>query len=148
MDRITHFFAQIPRDPRAANTAAITGVSTVALSAALVWCIRDYRAYLALGPGGPPYNVLGWAMITFLVRPFALSKSATTSTSDYPVEGAHEDIKALPERKGERATVGGIAPHRQLSQHPPAEMREVSLEPPNLTILFFLDATKGRQMHA
>lgn len=108
---------------------ALAGLSTFTVLSALVWCVLDYRAFLALGPGGPPYNVFGWAFMTFLVRPFALSKRAATSVSDYPADGAHESIQALPNRKGERASVGGIAPHRQLSQHPPAEMRKVSRHP-------------------
>ncbi|RGP78805.1 hypothetical protein FLONG3_3003 [Fusarium longipes] len=29
-----------------------------ALVAFTAWCIQDYRAYLALGPGGPPYNFI------------------------------------------------------------------------------------------
>ncbi|KXJ88656.1 hypothetical protein Micbo1qcDRAFT_166091, partial [Microdochium bolleyi] len=88
------------------------------------WCYHDYQAYLALGPGGPPYNVKGWAWITFGIRPFALSKSGATLVSDYPETGAHESTVRLPPRQGERALLGGIAPHRQLSQKAPEHMRE------------------------
>ncbi|GME32686.1 uncharacterized protein LTHEOB_10122 [Neofusicoccum parvum] len=105
------------------HPAQATGVSALAL-VLLVWCVRDYRAFLALGRGGVPYNPLGWAAITFLIRPFALSKTAAMRTDDYPATGAHEDVAALPPRTGSRAQVGGIAPHRQLSQHPPEELRE------------------------
>ncbi|KIW85386.1 hypothetical protein Z517_00776 [Fonsecaea pedrosoi CBS 271.37] len=120
MDYIKRLPPIASRD-RVANAAVLTGASTLALSA-LVWCIRDYHAFLALGPGGVPYNVKGWAFVT-MIRIFALSKRGATQVSDYPADGAHEDIKNLPLRKGDRAAVGGIIPHRQLSQHSPDEMK-------------------------
>ncbi|OAP60448.1 hypothetical protein AYL99_05450 [Fonsecaea erecta] len=125
------YLKRLPRLPpreRAVQVAVVTGASTAALGA-LVWCIRDYHAFLALGPGGAPYNVMGWAVVSML-RLFALSKRGATQVSDYPTEGAHEDIKNLPNRKGARADVGGVVPHRQLSQHPPDEMK------PYITNLF------------
>ncbi|CAF3451656.1 unnamed protein product [Fusarium graminearum] len=101
--------------------AATSGAAM--LVAFTTWCIQDYRDYLALGPGGPPYNVRGWAWITFGVRPFALSQSAATYVADYPTSGSHPEIQNLPRREGDRALLGGIAPHRQLSQHAPERMR-------------------------
>lgn len=91
----------------------------------VTWCYRDYQEFLALGPGGVPYNARGWAWITFGIRPFALSKSGTTRVADYPEHGAHPTIARLPVRRGARACLGGIAPHRQLSQHAPEKMRRV-----------------------
>ncbi|CZT48521.1 uncharacterized protein RSE6_09229 [Rhynchosporium secalis] len=96
-------------------TIPLVGAST----AALIWCIKDYRAFKALGPGGIPYNIFGWALITIFVRPFALSEKDTTWTGDYPSRGAHHDILDLEERKGGRAKLAGIAPHRQISQNAP-----------------------------
>lgn len=106
-----------------------TTSGAAALVVFAVWCIKDYGDYLALGPGGPPYNVKGWAWITFGIRPFALSKSGATYVADYPTEGSHPEIKSLPRRQGERALLGGIAPHRQLSQHAPSRMRTVCAWP-------------------
>ncbi|KIW66958.1 hypothetical protein PV04_06238 [Phialophora macrospora] len=117
MDRLT----QIPKLPPrelALNAAAVTA----ALSA-IIWCIRDYHEFLALGPGGAASNIRGWAMVTML-RPFALSKGGARQVSSYPADGAHEDIRDLPRRVGSPASVGGIIPHRQLSQHPPEEMKQ------------------------
>lgn len=107
------------------SVLASTGASVLAI--ALAWCVHDYQKYLRLGPGGPPYNLYGWALITFTVRPFALSASDAIWTGDYPATGAHGDILALPPRQGDRALVGGIAPHRQLSQHPSPDMKPVRL---------------------
>jgi hypothetical protein len=116
---LDHPILQRPRVITATSGAA-------ALLAFVAWCVKDYHDYLALGPGGPPYNVKGWAWITFGVRPFALSKSGVTYVADYPDSGSHSEIRSLPRRQGERARLGGIAPHRQLSQHAPERMREVS----------------------
>ncbi|KAH7018587.1 uncharacterized protein B0I36DRAFT_298276 [Microdochium trichocladiopsis] len=99
-----------------------TSVGTSLLAAFAAWCYHDYQEYLALGPGGPPYSLRGWAWITFGIRPFALSKSGATLVADYPNSGAHDDICQLPKRQGDRALLGGIAPHRQLSQRAPRNM--------------------------
>ena len=122
MDRLRQL-PQLPPRELAMNAAAITGLTTLAVGA-IVWCVRDYHDFLALGPGGAPYNVGGWTIVT-LIRPFALSKGGAKQVSTFPSEGAHEEIQNLPERKGERASVGGIIPHRQLSQHTPKEMQQV-----------------------
>lgn len=114
---------QLPPKELAVNAAILAGLTTLTVGA-MTWCVRDYQEYLALGPGGLPYNIGGWAVVSIL-RPFALSKSGAKQTSTYPSEGAHEEIKSLPNRTGERASVGGIIPHRQLSQHAPEEMKQV-----------------------
>jgi hypothetical protein len=90
------------------------------------WCLNDYRAFLALGPGGPPHSFLGWATVTFTVRPFALSYEQRLKIKDYPSQGTSDLVQSLPRRRGPRARTGGIAPHRQLSQHAPEAMRSVS----------------------
>ena len=110
------------------STILTASASALLLSAGVTWCIHDNRKYLALGPGGPPYNPLGWAVVTFIVRPFALSARDATWTGDYPVDGAHADILALPVREEPRAEVGGIAPHRQLSQHSDESMKSVGAQ--------------------
>ncbi|ETI22571.1 hypothetical protein G647_06647 [Cladophialophora carrionii CBS 160.54] len=117
MDRLKHLPKLPPRE-LALNAAAVT-----ATLSAIIWCVRDYHEFLALGRGGAPYNVIGWAIVT-LLRPFALSKRGAKQVSSYPADGAHDDIRDLPTRAGLPASVGGIVPHRQLSQHPPEEMKQ------------------------
>ncbi|TLS30012.1 hypothetical protein PpBr36_02671, partial [Pyricularia pennisetigena] len=102
----------------------VTGTIGAGLLASLLgWCYRDYQNFLALGPGGLPYNLKGWAIVTLFIRPFAMSKFKATSVDDYPESGAADIVKQLSVRRGERATLGGIAPHRQLSQYAPEHMR-------------------------
>lgn len=99
---------------------------TVCFSGFVYWCVHDYRFFKSLGPGGPPYNVYGWIKISFFVRPFTLADHDTTWTGDYPDVGAHKEIIALPDRKGGRPKIMGIAPQRQFSQCPGPEMNTVS----------------------
>ncbi|KAK2055754.1 hypothetical protein LY76DRAFT_618347 [Colletotrichum caudatum] len=113
-----HTLAALSRNPVLATVLASVSTSV------LVWAVRDYRAYIALGPGGVPHNIAGWLYVTIGIRPFALSKAHATWTGDYPDEGAHDEVEALPPRKGDRAQLGGIVPHRQLTQHAPERMRE------------------------
>ncbi|KAK7883604.1 hypothetical protein LTR67_011014 [Exophiala xenobiotica] len=82
------------------------------------WCIQDYRLYKSLGPGGPPYNAYGWFLTSFIVRPFTLAAKDTLWTGDYPDDGAHKEILALPNRRDTRPVILGIAPQRQFSQNP------------------------------
>ncbi|KAJ9496260.1 hypothetical protein H2202_008218 [Exophiala xenobiotica] len=82
------------------------------------WCIQDYRLYKSLGPGGPPYNAYGWFLTSFIVRPFTLAAKDTLWTGDYPNDGAHKEILALPNRRDTRPVILGIAPQRQFSQNP------------------------------
>ena len=93
------------------------------------WCVQDYRHFLSLGPGGPPYNVFGWILVSFLVRPFTLAAQDTVWTGDYPEDGAHKEIIGLSDRKGDRPLIIGIAPQRQFGQLPSQEMNTVSFGP-------------------
>lgn len=99
----------------------------VSLGWFVYWCIQDYRLFKSLGRGGPPYNVYGWFYTSFITRPFTIAARDTTWTGDYPNTGAHKEILALPVRKSERPVVKGIAPQRQFTQRPSAEMNAVSL---------------------
>jgi len=126
MATLQHIKAVLERTTSERPWVIATTSGATALVVFAAWCIKDYRDYLALGPGGPPYNAKGWAWITFGIRPFALSKSGATYVADYPTQGSHTSIQNIPRRQGDRAVLGGIAPHRQLTQHAPERMRTVS----------------------
>ncbi|KAG7132562.1 hypothetical protein HYQ45_009079 [Verticillium longisporum] len=67
-----------------AVTALLLGLGTT-------WAVKDYNAYIALGPGGPPNNFFGWVIVNIAIRPFFPSektwptcqccRSGTTSSS-------------------------------------------------------------------
>lgn len=103
---------------------------TVSFIGLVYWCVQDYRCFISLGPGGPPHNVYGWILTSFIVRPFTLAADDTTWTGDYPDTGTHKEVLALPEREGQRPLIVGIAPQRQLNQCPNPEMNSVSVERP------------------
>lgn len=112
-----HAPAAVRRRPGAfAAAAAVVGLSSL-------WLRRNYRAFMALGPGGLPYGVRGWLM-ALVLRLFA---RATTSTGEYDRDADKstwlDDRAALPPRTGPRPDPGfHVVPARQLDQVPSREM--------------------------
>ena len=93
-------------------------VTFVVLSAAgMIWGLRDYRAWIALGPGGLPQTFAGWVATTRL----RLRKRDPIETSLYRFFGDGRDdpsfIDTLPRRAGPRPRVAPWPiPHRQIDQ--------------------------------
>lgn len=99
--------------------------------------ISNYHAYLAVGPGGLPYNVFGW-IHALCFKPFARDKF---STEQYDQDGNKESFldhsELVKERRGDRPKMGWhIAPSRQLDRHAPMEMCQVCA---THAILAFID---------
>ena len=84
---------------------------------------NDYRSFLSLGPGGTPSTFTGYLRVTFL-RIFVARTDTYVppplSSYEKPVTGYLHD---LPNRRGPRPTVAGIAPHRQTTQKGSPEMQ-------------------------
>lgn len=112
------------QNPRLAAAVAVTalGISIPTLSYAL----SSYRGYLALGPGGMPYNVAGWTIQGLLQlaakwdtrdpSPFTKPKNRTPTEPHGSKTYFHSPI---PERAGDRPEVPGyVAPQRQTTQQP------------------------------
>ncbi|EXJ94999.1 hypothetical protein A1O1_00117 [Capronia coronata CBS 617.96] len=133
MDLYTLPNATEPPQPTASPISIPSILSATTLTVFLIslvyWCVQDFRLYISLGPGGPPYNIWGWLLTSFIVRPFTLAADETTWTGDYPDTGCHKEIEALPERARGRPVVLGIAPQRQLTQlaEPDMNKRVLSL---------------------
>jgi hypothetical protein len=72
--------------------------------------------------------------VHIITRPFTLAQQDLTWTGDYPDDGAHKDIMALPVRQGPRPMIRGIAPQRQFNQRPEPGMNLVSLSSLPLSI--------------
>jgi hypothetical protein len=78
---------------------------------------HDYKAFLSLGPGGTPKTPLGYLKIKLLsivclrnpYQPLALPPH-------FRPQKGYFNADALPQRKGERPVVQGIAPQRQQTQ--------------------------------
>ena len=77
--------------------------------------LKDYRAFLALGPGGTPSTFLGYLRVTYL-RLFTLRDPFQPPSLAYPTQPQWGYLRNLPHRSGPRPVTAGIAPHRQLNQ--------------------------------
>ncbi|KAL4883575.1 hypothetical protein BJY04DRAFT_216398 [Aspergillus karnatakaensis] len=87
---------------------------------------RDYQSYLALGPGGPPYNVAGWLGVKLVFNPFKREMFDTGLYDRKIAAGQDEEyLQDLPPRKGERPVMGSFAvPQRQTGEWPGQEIRD------------------------
>lgn len=86
----------------------------------LSWIIyNDYDNFLLLGPGGTPSTFLGYLKIAIL-RMFALKNpyEPLSCTGDVSPKAGFLDSSqsALPQRRGPRPQIAGIAPQRQINQ--------------------------------
>ncbi|PYI08208.1 hypothetical protein BO78DRAFT_395822 [Aspergillus sclerotiicarbonarius CBS 121057] len=73
---------------------------------------QNYKTYLSYGPGGAPYNLLGWFGVTFLLYPFGRNMTSTTIYERKIAAGetasfiSEETDTLLEGLKRERARVG------------------------------------------
>lgn len=87
---------------------------------------RDYRAFLSLGPGGVPHNVIGWLGVSLLLCPFGREMFSTEVYDRNPDKRSFLSEDDVPRRKGRRPVVRRhVVPQRQVDQIPGAEMKEV-----------------------
>lgn len=114
---------QNPRVATAALVLTALGLSVPALS----YAAASYRGFLALGPGGIPHNVLGWAMqgLLQLVASWDTRDPSpfTRPRNRAPLEphGSKTYLPGgpIPQRAGARPDVPGyVAPQRQMDQRP------------------------------
>ncbi|RFU35973.1 hypothetical protein B7463_g369, partial [Scytalidium lignicola] len=94
--------------------------STLIALAVIAWIVyNDYDNFLLLGPGGTPSTFLGYLKIACL-RMVALKnpyEPLSCSSDIYPRIGYFQDTPyLLPQRRGPRPQIAGIAPQRQINQ--------------------------------
>ena len=97
---------------------------TILILPAYRFVLKDYHAFLALGPGGTPKTFPGYLRVSYL-RLFTISdpfRPPSLAETIFPTDGY---LRQLPQRSGPRPTVAGIAPHRQLDQKCTAELHHV-----------------------
>lgn len=100
------------------------GLLITILLPAYRFVLKDYYAFLALGPGGTPMTFLGYLRVSYL-RLFAISdpfQPPSLADSVFPTKGY---LSHLSRRSGPRPTVAGIAPQRQLNQKCTTELHHV-----------------------
>ena len=77
--------------------------------------LKDYHAFLALGPGGTPSTFAGYLRVTYL-RLFTIKDPFQPPSLALPTSPQGSYLSRLPQRSGPRPVTAGIAPHRQLDQ--------------------------------
>jgi hypothetical protein len=91
----------------------------------------SYKGYLALGPGGLPYNIVGW-LVQACLKPIARRDLADASHYQRPaVQGPYEPFGSqsflsgsLPERQGAPPAIPFyVAPQRQTTEQGSEEMQ-------------------------
>lgn len=94
---------------------AILFMITISLLAAIsLHLYREFKAFIALGPGGTPQTLAGFLKIYLLN--FVKIRDPTTPPTLIPNDFPSSSLLNLPHRAGSRPETRGIAPHRQVSQ--------------------------------
>ncbi|KAF7794655.1 hypothetical protein EIP86_005793 [Pleurotus ostreatoroseus] len=123
LSALTAHFPLLHRHPRLLTLTALLGLSAP-------WLYGNYLDFLALGPGGLPYNAGGW-LVALLCK--LLLARETRGTAAYDREANREvyieGVEDVPERRGERPETGWhVLPARQRGKVPPVEMGERIME--------------------
>ncbi|KAG2413598.1 hypothetical protein HFD88_002787 [Aspergillus terreus] len=89
---------------------------------------NDYRTFLSYGPGGPPYNPLGWVASRLILQPFAKEVFSTTVYERKILAGETASFLSddtVAARKRDRPVIGPhVAPHRQLTDWAGDDIKE------------------------
>ncbi len=96
-----------------------------------IWVWRDYQSWLALGPGGVPYNLRGWAQVTWMRLWKKNPLDPAVFADKMGKDGDIAVLANLPPRAGIRPTIDPHpVPHRQKDQFSDEQTRK------DLTALF------------
>lgn len=104
-----------PTSPSKLSYLLYPGLLITVLLPAYRFVLKDYHAFLALGPGGTPKTFLGYLRVSYL-RLFTISDPFQPPSLADPVFPLKGYLSHLSNRSGPRPVVAGIAPHRQLNQ--------------------------------
>lgn len=115
---------QLQNKPRTLTALAVALALSVPTAS---YALKSYRGYLALGPGGMPYNPLGWAIqgLLQLIASWDTRSPAPfrkpRNQKAYEPHGTTPFLAGppndLPHRDGDRPAVPGyVAPQRQVTQ--------------------------------
>jgi hypothetical protein len=109
--------------PTAAEIVLI--IAVLAMAAAIVWAVRDYRSWIALGPGGLPSNWIGWLKTTNMRLQAGDPLDVNLYAKQIGRPGDSAFLSNLPVRQGARPKIAPQpVPHRQLDQFVGDDMRQ------------------------
>ncbi|KAL5361056.1 hypothetical protein BJX96DRAFT_80342 [Aspergillus floccosus] len=107
---------------------ALTAIVGTLLATTLPRAYNDYRTFLSYGPGGVPYNLLGWVAARLILQPFAKEPFSTIVYERKILAGETASFLSddtVAARKRDRPVVGPhIAPHRQLTDFAGDDIKE------------------------
>ena len=113
-----------PTSPSKLSYLLYPGLLITVLLPAYRFVLKDYHAFLALGPGGTPKTFWGYLRVSYL-RLFTISdpfQPPSLADSVFPIKGY---LSYLSQRSGPRPAVAGIAPQRQLNQKGTTELHHI-----------------------
>ncbi|KAE8377639.1 hypothetical protein BDV26DRAFT_281698 [Aspergillus bertholletiae] len=107
----------------------LSALSATAVAFTLPRVYRDYRTFISYGPGGVPYNIIGWFAASVILPPWGREmlstgvyekKIAAGETTSYL-----DDEWQHTRRRDQRPQVGPhIVPQRQITEFPSEEVKE------------------------
>lgn len=125
-----HYFRHLSPEKQAAS-GLLAAASLPLLYHIFALIRQDYRGWMALGPGGLPYNVRGW-LINSALRPLGRETKGTDCYDSEKLRSMGGDVGNkgwlgdLPVRTGSRPYIGPwMAPHRQMDQLASPELNKV-----------------------
>ncbi|PYH96012.1 hypothetical protein BO71DRAFT_397520 [Aspergillus ellipticus CBS 707.79] len=106
---------------------------TTAIAIILPRAYRNYKIYMSYGPGGTPYNIVGWFIVAAILTPTGSYDLTSASVYEKKIENGESEsylseatLRLLSEKTRERPTVGPhIAPQRQLDELPEEEVKKL-----------------------
>ncbi|KAE8147448.1 hypothetical protein BDV25DRAFT_132073 [Aspergillus avenaceus] len=116
------------RQPSNNVRLTVSALSATILAVTVPRIYRDYKTFLSYGPGGVPYNFLGWFGVSVIMRPWAREMLSTEPYNHLIAAGettSYLTDEVVQGKKRDRPEVGPhIAPQRQLTEFPPEEIKK------------------------
>jgi hypothetical protein len=124
MDRVRSFPGLASGLSRRAPASVLT-LGSLAISYLASLAYEDYTLFRSIGQGGlGKPSIWTWLIHTILLRPLSMPRRAVIDCQCLPPDDeewllqqhASNALSNLPQRKGNRPTMFGMVPHRQLDQ--------------------------------
>ncbi|KAF9893813.1 hypothetical protein FE257_009983 [Aspergillus nanangensis] len=112
------------------KTLTLTAITVTLLAVTLPRVYNDYCIFMSYGPGGIPYNPLGWLAANVIIRPFAQEPFSTT-VYEQKIQAGNtigflSDEKVAAHKRNRPVVGPHIVPHRQLTEFSEKDIRKVS----------------------
>lgn len=108
----------------------VSALSATVVAVTLPRIYRDYRTFISYGPGGVPYNLIGWFAASVILPPWGREMFSTGVYEEKIAAGETTsylgDEWDLLRKRDHRPQIGPhIVPQRQITEFPSEEIKEV-----------------------